>query len=64
MPNMRNMVFRIMPKLVYDATREYNKEKKSYDAMMLEAEIQEKTLNLDGDDKKDDEQYGAFNLNV
>jgi hypothetical protein len=31
MPNIRNMVFRVMPKLVYDATREYNKEKKAYD---------------------------------
>jgi hypothetical protein len=31
MPNMRNMVFRVMPKLVYDATRDYNKEKRAYD---------------------------------
>lgn len=27
MPNIRNMVFKVMPKLVYEATREYNKEK-------------------------------------
>lgn len=38
MPNLRNMVFKIMPKLVYDATREFNKEKKAYDQMVLEAE--------------------------
>ena len=34
MPNIRNMVFKVMPKLVYDATREYNKEKKAYDDMI------------------------------
>jgi hypothetical protein len=44
MPNLRNMVFRIMPKLVYDATREYNKEKKAYDAMVAEAEEAEKNF--------------------
>jgi len=38
MPNMRNMAFRVMPKLVYDATREYNKEKKEYDKMIIEHE--------------------------
>jgi len=38
MPNMRNMAFRVMPKLVYDATREYNKEKKEYDQMVTENE--------------------------
>ena len=44
-----------MPKLVYDATREYNKEKKGYDQMMLEAENAEKNINVEVDDKKDDE---------
>ncbi len=57
MPNLRNMVFRVMPKLVYDATREYNKEKKAFDQMMMEFEAAEKQLNPDApeDDKKDDE---------
>jgi hypothetical protein len=32
------MAFRVMPKLVYDATREYNKEKKEYDQMVTENE--------------------------
>ena len=45
---MRNMVFKIMPKLVYDATREYNKEKKAYDAMVAEAEAAEKDVGEDG----------------
>jgi hypothetical protein len=51
------MVFRVMPKLVYDATREYNKEKKAFDQMMMEFEAAEKQLNPDApeDDKKDDE---------
>ena len=48
MPNLRNMVFKVMPKLVYDATREYNKEKKAYDEMMQEFEKQDKLLNVDG----------------
>ena len=51
MPNMRNMVFKIMPKLVYDATREYNKEKKAYDAMVAEAEAAEKDVGEDGAQK-------------
>lgn len=55
MPNMRNMVFKIMPKLVYDATREYNKEKKAYDAMVAEAEAAEKEVGEDGVEKKDDD---------
>jgi hypothetical protein len=55
MPNIRNMVFRVMPKLVYDATREYNKEKKAYDQMVKEAEDAEKTINVDGEEKKDDD---------
>ena len=55
MPNMRNMVFKIMPKLVYDATREYNKEKKAYDAMVAEAEEAEKNALEDGAEKKDDD---------
>lgn len=42
------MVFKVMPKLVYDATREYNKEKKAYDEMMQEFEKQDKLLNVDG----------------
>ena len=25
MPNIRNMIFKVMPKLVYEATREYQK---------------------------------------
>ncbi len=48
---MRNMVFKIMPKLVYDATREYNKEKKAYDAMVAEAEAAEKDVGEDGAQK-------------
>jgi type II secretory pathway component GspD/PulD (secretin) len=36
MPNMRNMVFIVTPKLVYEAARDYNKEKKGYDSMMNE----------------------------
>lgn len=58
MPNMRNMVFKIMPKLVYDATREYNKEKKAFDAMVVESEAAEKNGGggeEGGDDKKDDD---------
>ena len=55
MPNMRNMVFKIMPKLVYDATREYNKEKKAYDAMVAEAEEAEKNALEEGAEKKDDD---------
>ena len=55
MPNIRNLVFKVMPKLVYDATREYNKEKKAYDQMVKEAEDAEKTINVDGEEKKDDE---------
>jgi hypothetical protein len=55
MPNIRNMVFRVMPKLVYDATREYNKEKKAYDQMVKEAENAENTIDVDGEDKKDDD---------
>jgi hypothetical protein len=57
MPNMRNMVYRVMPKLVYDATREYNKEKKAYDQMVHEAELAEKSINVDGEEKRDDEAY-------
>ena len=50
------MVFKIMPKLVYDATREYNKEKKGYDQMVLQAEQEEKKMiAADKDEKKDDE---------
>lgn len=55
---MRNMVFRVMPKLVYDATREYNKEKKAYDQMILEFENAEKTANIANaslEEKKDDD---------
>jgi len=55
MPNIRNLVFKVMPKLIYDATREYNKEKKAYDQMVKEAEDAEKTINVDGEEKKDDE---------
>ena len=33
-----------MPKLVYDATREFNKDKKAYDAMVAEAEEAEKNV--------------------
>lgn len=52
------MVFRIMPKLVYDATREYNKEKKAYDAMVAEAEAAEKNVSEEGaPDKNDDDSY-------
>ena len=47
MPNMRNMVFRVMPKLVYEVARDYHKEKKVYDQLTLEAEAQEKTLDED-----------------
>lgn len=42
MPNMRSMVFRVMPKLVYDATRTYFKEKKAYDAMGAEQPMETK----------------------
>lgn len=49
-----------MPKLVYDATREYNKEKKAYDQMVHEAELAEKSINVDGDEKKDDEAYETW----
>jgi hypothetical protein len=55
MPNLRNMVFKIMPKLVYDATREYNKEKKAYDAMVAEAEAAESAVAAEGEEKKDDD---------
>lgn len=55
MPNLRNMVFKIMPKLVYDATREYNKEKKAYDAMVAEAEAAENEIQAEGEEKKDDD---------
>ncbi len=56
MPNIRNMVFKVMPKLVYDATREYNKEKKAFDQMVHELETAEKkAINLDADEKKDDD---------
>ena len=55
MPNIRNMVFRVMPKLVYDATREYNKEKKAYDQMVKEAEDAEKAINVEGEEKKEDD---------
>lgn len=48
------MVFKIMPKLVYDATREYNKEKKAYDAMVAEAEAAEANA-VEGEEKKDDD---------
>ena len=57
MPNLRNMVFKIMPKLVYDATREYNKEKKAYDAMTAEAEAAaEKAAAEESGEKKDDDE--------
>jgi hypothetical protein len=50
------MVFKVMPKLVYDATREYNKEKKAFDQMVHELETAEKkAINLDADEKKDDD---------
>lgn len=55
MPNIRNMVFKIMPKLVYDATREYNKEKKAFDELLRQAEVAEKSINVEGDEKKEDE---------
>ena len=55
MPNIRNMVFKIMPKLVYDATREYNKEKKAFDEMVRAAEAAEKSINVESDEKKEDE---------
>jgi hypothetical protein len=32
------MAFRVMPKRVYDANREYNKEKKEYDQRIIEHE--------------------------
>ena len=50
------MVFKIMPKLVYDATREYNKEKKAYDAMVAEADAAaEKAAGEEAGEKKDDD---------
>ena len=36
------MVFRVMPKLVYDATRSYQKEKKAYEAMSVEQPVETK----------------------
>ena len=57
MPNMRNMVFKVMPKLVYDATREYVKEKKSYDKMMVDAQNELNNIIVEGDAKNDDEEY-------
>jgi hypothetical protein len=30
------MVFKVMPRLIYEATRSYAKEKKAYDAMSVE----------------------------
>jgi hypothetical protein len=55
MPNLRNMVFKVMPKLVYDATREYNKEKKAFDQRVREAEEVEKNVIGEKDEKKEDE---------
>ena len=57
MPNLRNMVFKIMPKLVYDATREYNKEKKAYDAMVAEADAaaEKAAGGEEAGEKKDDD---------
>jgi hypothetical protein len=55
MPNMRNMIFKIMPKLVYDATREYNKEKKAYDALLAEAEKTADKADDPAGAKKDDD---------
>ena len=56
MPNIRNMVFKIMPKLVYEATREYNKEKKAYDEMIQEAESDAKKIDVDGADANNAEE--------
>ena len=60
MPNMRNMVFKVMPKLVYDATREYVKEKKSYDKMMVDAQNELNNIIVEGDANNDDEEYWLF----
>ncbi len=49
---MRNMVFRVMPKLVYDATRDYNKEKRAYDQMIVEQNLNDKTNDPKKDHKK------------
>lgn len=57
MPNSRNMVFRVMPKLVYEATREYTKEKKVYDQLVIEVEASEKSL----DEDKKAQLYSFFN---
>lgn len=54
---MRNMVFKVMPKLVYDATREYVKEKKSYDKMMVDVQNELNNIIVEGDAKNDDEEY-------
>ena len=57
MPNIRNMVFKVMPKLVYEATREYNKEKKAYDEMVQEAENEAKKIDVDGSKASNAEEY-------
>ena len=49
------MVFKIMPKLIYEATREYNKEKKAFDEMVHEAEKDAKNLNVDGNANEEEE---------
>ena len=56
MPNMRNFVFKLMPKLVYDATREYNKEKKTYDKMMVDAKNNKNNIIAEGEANNDDEE--------
>ena len=49
-----------MPKLVYDATREYVKEKKSYDKMMVDVQNELNNIIVEGDAKNDDEEYWLF----
>lgn len=53
MPNMRSMVFKVMPKLVYEATRDYNKEKKGYDQMVADNENAAKNLAVDKEEKNE-----------